>query len=275
MINNTSLFKWDRLSKKQLNQQFVNEMTQGLKCSPFEAGAILDSVHKVYGSYFETSGTLKPGQIQFQVISSETPASVHLEDSKQVTVVLTLDAGDEDLQVRKNEGVPDLRRHRIQRVCEEAFQQGGLLTVEDMAIRLFNCGERTISRDLNYFKQHQIVLPLRSIIKDMGRAITHRSLIIEEWLKGKEYSDISRATYHSIPSVKNYVGKFKRVVALANENFDVNTIGFLVKMSPVLVEEYYSLFNSFEMVPSRAEELESFLKEQRLNTTDAKGGSND
>ncbi len=258
MINNSSLYKWDRLSKKQLNQQFINEMIQGLKCSPFEAGAILDSVHKVYGSYFDTSGTLKPGQIQFQVTSSETPAQVHLEDSKQVTVVLTVDAGDEDLQVRRDEGVPGLRRHRIQRVCEEAFQQGGLLTVEDLAVRLFNCGERTISRDLNYFKQHQIVLPLRSTIKDMGRAITHRSLIIEQWLKGKEYSDISRATYHSIPAVKNYVGKFKRVVALAYENFDINTIGFLVKMSPALVAEYYSLFNSFDMVPYRAEEIESF-----------------
>ena len=68
VITNTSFFKWERLAKKQLDYQFVNEMTQGLQCSPFEAGAILDSVHKVYGSYFETSGTLKPGQIQFQLI---------------------------------------------------------------------------------------------------------------------------------------------------------------------------------------------------------------
>ncbi len=271
MINNTSLFKWDRLAKKQLDYQFVNEMTQGLQCSPFEAGAILDSVHKVYGSYFETSGTLKPGQIQFQVISAETPASVHLEDAKQTTVVLTVDAGDEDLQIRKEQGVPGLRRHRIQRVAEEAFQQGGLLTVEDIAIRLFNCGARTISRDLEYFKEQEIVLPLRSTIKDMGRAITHRSLIIEEWLKGNEYSEIARKTYHSVSSVQNYVSKFKRVVALANENFDTNTISFLVKMSTSLVTTYYSLYNSLDIIPSRAEELESFLKEQSRSQAEASG----
>lgn len=273
MINNTSLFKWDRLAKKHLDYQFVNEMTRGLQCSPFEAGAILDSVHKVYGSYFETSGTLKPGQIQFQIISAETPASVSLEDSKQVTVVLTVDAGNEDLQIRKDQGVPGLRRHRIQRVSEEAFQQGGLLTIEDLAIRLFNCGVRTISRDLEYFQQQQIVLPLRSTIKDMGRAITHRSLIIEEWLQGKEYSEIARKTHHSVPSVQNYVSKFKRVVALANENFDVNTIGFMVKMSSSLVTTYYSLYHRLDIIPSRAEELESFLKEQSPGQAEASGGT--
>jgi len=52
MINNYSLRKWDRLAKKQLNQQFLNEIIQGLNCSSFEASAILETVHKVYAPYF-------------------------------------------------------------------------------------------------------------------------------------------------------------------------------------------------------------------------------
>lgn len=122
MINNSSLRKWDRLAKKQLNQQFLNEIIQGMQCSPFEAKAILETVYKVYSSYFGTSGTLKPGQILFQLVSIDAPANIHLEDSKQITVVLTLDALEEDLKVREEQGVIGLRRHRIQRVCEEAFQ---------------------------------------------------------------------------------------------------------------------------------------------------------
>ena len=89
----------------------------------FEARAILDTLYKVYGSYFETSGTLKPGQILFQVISIDEGASTRLADSKQVSVTLSLDAGEEDLRVREKHGVVGLRRHRIQRVCVEAFQQ--------------------------------------------------------------------------------------------------------------------------------------------------------
>ena len=271
MINNSSLQKWDRLAQKQLDQQFINEIIHGLQCSPFEASAILDAVYKVYSSYFETSGTLKPGQILFQVISIDEGASTHLADSKQITVTLTLDAGKEDLEIRKKYGVIGLRQHRIQRVCVEAFQQGGLLTIEDLANRLFNCGERTLSRDLQALSEKNIVLPLRSTVKDMGRSISHRSSIVKEWLKGKEYTEISRNTHHSIAAVKNYIEKFKRVVSLAEEGFDAYIIAFLVKLSANLVEEYYKLYQSLELVPHREAELKNFLKKNHLSSRNTRG----
>jgi hypothetical protein len=260
MINNSSVNKWRRLSQKQLDQQFTKEMVNGLQCSRFEAEAMLDAVYRVYTPYFETSGTLKPGQILFQVISVDARPNTPLADSKQVTVTLTFDAGDEDLEVRRLKGVPALRRHRMSRMAVEAFQQGGLLTLEDLAFRLFNCGMRTLSRDLEVLRGEGIVPPLRSIIKDMGRSISHRSQIVTEWLAGKEYSEISRSTNHSIPAIQNYVSKFKRVVALAQEDYDIHTIAFLVKISPVLAESYHKLYQEVKIVPSRRKELKSFLK---------------
>ncbi|MBU4387786.1 DUF1670 domain-containing protein [Candidatus Dependentiae bacterium] len=100
----------------------MNEIIQGLQCSPFEANAILDTVYKVYAPYFDTSGSLKPGQILFQVVTIENGASIHLENCKQITVTLTLNGEEEDLKIREKEGVIGLRQYRIQRVCEEAFQ---------------------------------------------------------------------------------------------------------------------------------------------------------
>ena len=260
MINNSSLTKWHRLADKQLDRQFVHEIIHGMDCSAFEASAILDTVYRVYHPYFETSGTLKLGQILFQVISVETSPNTPLAEGKQVTVTLTFDAGHEDLEVRQKQGVQALRRHRMQRICVEAFQQGGLLTIEDLANRLFNCGQRTLSRDLEAFRQQGIVLPLRSTIKDMGRSLSHRSLIIQQWLKGLEYSEIARNTHHGIQSVQNYVSKFRRIVALAEEGYDINTIAFLVKLSASLVQTYYELYRKEEIVPHRRKELESFLK---------------
>jgi hypothetical protein len=260
MINNSYATRWDRLAQKQLDQQFVHEIVHGLQCSPFEASAILETVYRVYAPYFETSGTLKPGQILFQVVSVESPANVPLSHSKQLTVTLTVDAGPEDLDLRKTAGIEALRRHRMQRVCIEAFQQGGLLTVEDLAYRLFNCGQRTICRDLETFRRQAVVLPLRSTIKDMGRSISHRSMIIEQWLQGKEYSEVARNTHHSVISVQNYVSKFTRAVALMEEGYDIHTIAFLVKLSASLVESYHQLYQTAKMVPHRRQQLESFLK---------------
>jgi len=260
MINNTSLQKWNRLAQKQLDQQFVNTMINGLQCSPFEAQAILDAVYSVYAPYFETSGSLKPGQLLFQVVSIDAAPSSPLAECQQSTVVLTLDAGDEDLDIREQKGVTGLRHHRLQRLANEAFQQGGLLTVEDLANRLLNCGERTISRDIALLKAQNIILPLRSTIKDMGRTISHRILIIEQWLKGHEYEQIKQITHHSIPSVQNYINKFKRAIALAHQGFEIHEISFLVKISANLAEQYFKLYQTADIVSHRKEELESLLK---------------
>ena len=274
MMKTSSVKKWDRLAQKQKDQEFMHEIAEGLQCSPFEAKAILDTVYKVYVPYFETNGTLKPGQILMQVISIEEGPGKSLRDSKQITVTLTLDAGGEDLSVRKESGVVGLRRHRIQRVCIEAFQQGGLLTVEDLANRLFNCGERTLSRDLRALREENIILPLRCTIKDMGRSLSHRSAIVKEWLKGREYTEISRTTHHSIAAVKSYIEKFKRVVALAGEGFDADTIAFLVKISAPLVTEYYRLYGEVGCVPHRKAELTHLLKKNQF-PLQVSGGSNE
>ena len=81
----------------------------------------------------------------------------------------------------------------------EAFQQGGLLTVEDLANRLLNCGQRTLSRDLKALKARQITLPLRSTIKDMGRAISHRTLIVQQWLQEKNIPKFQKLPFTASP----------------------------------------------------------------------------
>jgi hypothetical protein len=260
MINNSSLAKWDRLNSKQLDSQFQNDIIQGLNCSPFEARAILDSVHKVYSDYFNLMPTLNPGQIQFVITGVENGPSKSLKNADMVNVTLTLDAGNEDIEVKKEHGVIGLRLHRLQRICQEALVQGGVLTIEDIANRIFNCGERTLVRDIKALKQHGIVLPLRSTIKDMGRTLSHRVLIVEKWLQGMEYLHIAKSTNHSPSAVSNYVRRFKQVVTLAIENYDVHSIAFMAHISRPLAEEYIKLWHHAQIIQPRRDELLGTLK---------------
>lgn len=263
MINNSNWQRWDRLSAKSLDQQFVNEIIHGLNCSPFEAEAVLESVYRVFGDYFDTSDTLKPGQIKLPVLSIEASSAQRLSEAKQVTVALTLTDDKEDLPIRKQSGVVGLRRHRIQRVCQQAIDQGGLLTVEDLAYRIFNCGMRTICRDLQHFRLNDTFIALRSTVKDIGRTLSHRVLIIKQWAKGKEYSEISRDTSHSLKAVQNYVDKFKRTIALCDAGYNVTKISFLLRLSAALVEEYIDLYQQLDLVAHRKQELKSFLKKSQ------------
>ncbi len=177
-------------------------------------------------------------------VSPNTP----LAQAQQRLVTLTLDAGEEDLAIRKQGGVIALRRHRFCRICEEAFQQGGLLTLEAIA-DLFNCAVRTLVTDFAAVRQHGYHPPLRSTVKDMGRAISHRTLIVTHWLAGQEYSDIARQTHHSVEAVANYVDKYKRCVTLLQQDFDRDTVALIARLSPGLV---CCLPTNYRAVPSGA-----------------------
>lgn len=265
MINNTSLAHWSRLQAKSLDSQFMNAMVAGLNCSPFEAEAVVETVHKIYAPLFETSPGLKPGQIQVMVVDASVAPNVALANARQRLVTLTLYGGQEDIEVRKNGSVPQLRQRRMCRMCEEAYQQGGLLTLEDLA-NLFNCGVRTLVNDLAELRKKQIIPRLRSTTKDMGRAITHRRQIITLWLKGFEYCDIARRASHSVDSVGSYVDKFKRCATLFASGYDVDAVALMVKLSTPLVREFQQIHNDLDAVPHRIRELEEFLKKNRIRS---------
>ena len=251
MINNSSLDVWNCLQSKTLDQQYLKEIIHGLNCSPFEASAVLDTVHKVYGNYFETNNSIKPGQISLQVIAIEAKISQSISNSKLVTVTLTINNDQEDLAIRQKHGITALRRHKIHRISHEAFDQGGLLTVEDLAFRIFNCGTRTVCRDLEYFRKQAISIPLRSTVKDVGRTLSHKLLIIRLWAQGKEYSEIAKSSCHSLNAIQNYIDKFKRTISLSKENYDASQIAFLLKLSVPLVQQYIELYNNIDRITHR------------------------
>lgn len=265
MINNTNFAHWTRLQAKSLDAQFMNEMVSGLNCSPFEAEAIVEKVHEIYTPLLETSQGLKPGQIQVTVVDASVAPNTPLVKAKQRLVTLTLHAGQEDIENRKKGSVPELRQKRMCRMCQEAFEQGGLLTLEDLA-NLFNCGVRTLINDLAALRRKHIVPALRSTTKDMGRAITHRRQILALWLQGFEYSEIARKASHSVDSVANYVDKFKRCAALFSSGFDVHTVALMVKLSTPLTEEFKRIHADLQGVPHRLRELEEFLKKNRVRS---------
>lgn len=259
MINNTNHSRWDRLNAKSLDNMFLNEMLLGLNCSRFEAEAILEKVHELFAPLFDSTQGPKPGQIQMMVVDAIVPPQIPLTKAKQKLVTLTLHAGSEDLETRRTKGIPTLRQKRLCRMSEEAFQQGGILTLEDLA-NIFNCGMRTLVNDLAALREQKIIPALRSTVKDMGRALTHRRLIIQLWMEGQEYTNIAFKTRHSLSAVHNYVDKFKRCQALISSGLDINTTAFLIKISPPLVMEYQKVFQQCKPVQHRKEELENFTK---------------
>jgi len=252
-INNTALQQWKRMEAKRIDAVFVSRIRHGLGCSPFEAECILETMRETYADFFRV-GALQPGQVLVTAVSAEAAPQDRLEEAEKTMVRLTL-VGPEDLEIRRAGGVVALRRHRMQRMATEAFQQGGLLTLEDLALRLLNCGRRTLCSDLAAMRREGLDIPLRSTIKDMGRTLSHRQKILALWLQGQEYSEIARATRHSVRSVQSYVSCFKRIAVLQAENVDPALLPYLADVSPALAREYLAMLGGEGIAPHRKREL--------------------
>lgn len=234
--------KYRRLELKDLNNQFQKRIEHGMGCSPFIAEAITNVAKEIYLPYLNAKDCLTPGKIYFQCISKKVAPNIPISESELVTVILTLYAGDPDLNIRKRHGIKKLRQIRILRMCTEAYNQGGLLTVEDLAYRILNVGERTIVRDLSELRKGGENPPLRSTIKDMGKTVSHRTLLIKNWLKGDELSDLQRKYNHSLSAIENYINTFKRVIFLNAEGKPVNQAAYITKISVPLAEAYIQLW---------------------------------
>jgi hypothetical protein len=237
----------ERLESKTLDSMFRRRIEEGANCAPFVSHAILATVKEVFPiGPDEPNHPLGLGQIQLLVVSALEPAGKLLEECQKVTVRLTLDAGQEDFQVRMVHGVEGLRRARILRMTAEARDQGGLLSYEDLAYRLFNCGVRTIVRDVQDLRRREIEVPSRGQQQDIGPGQTHRVQAVRLFLLGHQPNEIARKLYHTLGSIENYITTFARVVVLVNKSYADDEIAFVMRRSTPLIAAYRKLYGEFQ-----------------------------
>jgi len=249
----------ERLDAKTLDNLFRRRIEEGAKCSPFVSAAILQIVKDVFPlDPNDLSKQLALGQIKVLVAAGHEPPGKSLEECQKVTVLLTLDTP-EDWTLRAREGVTALRRSRILRLTSEALDQGGLLSYEDLAYRLLNCGLRTIVRDVGALRRRGLEVPSRGQQQDIGPGQTHRIQAVRLFLQGKEPKEIARALYHSLSSIENYVTTFARVVFLAEKGYGTDEIAFVIRRSSTLVAAYRQLHQEFHRQRSAQPRLREIL----------------
>lgn len=254
-----------RLQIKNINQLMKNLAVQGAGISPWEAQVLVDIIEEVYFSQLNQNH-LKPGQIKYQCIAAEEGPGKALKDCKMITVVLTLfderDKGDFSTENNKDRS-QELRRRRLVRISEEAKEQGGYLTQEDLS-QLLMCDVRTIRRDIQKLKIIDIILPTRGQQKDIGPGVSHRAIAIRLWLEGKEPVAIAQHIKHSIQAVENYLQKFKRVAYLRGKHFNEFETALTVGISVHAAKTFSHIYEEYKnksFFKQRLEEINLVGKE--------------
>lgn len=252
-----------RLDCKTLDSQFETTIGEGLSCSPFEAAAVLQVVHEVYGAALGTSesGAL-PGQATLVAVDAEEPAGKPVAQCEKRTIRLMVHRGATDDRCLQQKKAAAFRCSRIPDLCQEALSQGALLTREDLAYRIFFVSPRTISRDLESLRKEnpEIPIPLRSMVHDIGPVLTHRAQIVRLALEGKTTSQICQIMRHSPMAVANYVSTFTRCAQLAKENMQAGQIAFLLRRGQGLIQRYLELLQECRRDKNLGYHLEELLK---------------
>jgi len=248
-----------RMAMKRQSARMLTEAMVGAALSKWEAEALVKSVEEVYFSDPELA-PVRDGQMRYSCVRGDEGPGKPLSACRKVSVTLTL-LHPEDKQAltgfaAKGGMSAEVRQRRIMRIVEEAREQGGLLTQEDLS-EILTCDPRTIRRDIKDLKERGFVLPTRGQQQDIGPGVSHRALAIGKWIEGKEPVEIARLIRHSVASVEGYLEKFKRVAWLSREkDFNAFEIALTVGMSVVSVRLYLDLCAQYQDSPQLAQRLQ-------------------
>lgn len=205
--------------------------------------------------------SLKEGQIEVTVIEIEEKAGKVIEKMEKKKVRLTIDNAIEDVEILKEFGRITLRQIKIERITEEAIEQGGVLSQEDLA-KYLGCTVRTIQRDIGQIKKKGIEVVTRGYLHNIGRCQTHKVKIIGMYLDGQTYSEIKLKTRHSIGSIKRYLESFTKVLMAQNKGiYRAKEISLVTGISQTLVKQYQVLIKESRQDKTRRENL-NLLKER-------------
>lgn len=237
----TVVAQTSRLEIKTQLQQLQVAAEHGAGLSPWEASALAEIVNEIF---FQSSDAVnyRSGQMKYSCVKQSEPAGKPLEQCEMVTVRLTLFDKEDHKELPSNgcQRSTDMRRRRLLRICDEAREQGGLLSQEDLG-ELLMCDSRTVRRDIADLRKSGIVVPTRGTVKDIGPGVTHKAIAIRLWLEGKEPTEVARHIHHSLKATEAYLEKFKRVAYLVEKGFTQHEIARVVGISTAATETFRGL----------------------------------
>jgi hypothetical protein len=227
----------ERRQIKSSEGEFIYELENSYELSPKLSEQILITAK----ACLVREGSQREGEIEVTVIGIEERSGKMLEKMEKQKVRLTIDDGFDDIEALKEYGRIGLRQIRIQRITEEAIEQGGVLSQEDIG-KYLSCTVRTVQRDIREIKKRWIEVVTRGYLHNIGRGQTHKVKIIGLYLDGLTYSEIRLQARHSTGAIKRYIESFTRVLMTERRGIHRSKdVSAVTGLSESLVKQYQDL----------------------------------
>lgn len=242
------LKKFRRLSDKSLEQLLLHRFLNnyGYDRGEITAKAIINDILLLVSDYFLVSSIdddlhhVNYGQIVWMAVPvDEFPKRAKPIAATRLKPVVLSFVNDQDFShIAHGFDSKALRKNRLKRWTDEAFDQGALLTQLDLAV-LLGITDAVVSQYVQEIQTEGHLLPTRGNIHDLSGAITHKREIITLYLQGYLTPDIALKTNHSKEAVDRYIKDYHRVEILWNHDIkDPDKISHLSRLSKRVVQQY-------------------------------------
>lgn len=189
--------------------------------------------------------TLRPGQCLWNAVAIETRAD-HPR-CRLVPVVLTLVDDTDVARLAAGETLTAVAQDATARVLQEAYAQGALLSMRDLALLTWRRDSTVGCFRQAWEHRHAQVLPHPGSLQDMGTCLTHKvAIVVQVVYEHQDPRQVARATHHSQQAVDRYLRDFHRVRTCAQQHPDKAFICQVTGMSPRLVQEYLDIIAQHE-----------------------------
>jgi len=247
-ITDSDSYGIKRLESKNAKNAIIQKLATDFNLTPI----IAEAYYHQFSHYFNEHAniTLSSGEISYEAVSADEPAGKHIRLTRKVTLKLRLMDINSDFEALANYGLAGLRRHRLERITRQAYDQGALLSYEDISM-ILTTSPSTIKRDIALLKKQGKFIMTRGAKLDMGPGISHKTTIIELYFKGYTFTEVEQKTNHSELSVKRYLADFVQVASLYKQKFSHNQIRLIAQKSDRVIREYCQIFDYYNKLDNQ------------------------
>lgn len=235
---------------------FANEFPQmsGERARVAVVRGMVEMVHR----YFPATSHLRQGQVVWPTVAKDELSSYgkKIEQTRLVSVILDLVQAQDAADRATGKSLRDLKAEAIVRMLNQADDQGGCMTLAELAV-LLKMSPSTISKRIREHEAtHGILLPRRGSIHDIGPTLTHKKEICRMlFLEGRSIEYTCRATRHSPRSVSRYITNFKQVLLCHQKGLSIDETAHATRIAKHVVVEYHDLFKEYAVTNKHLDDI--------------------
>lgn len=201
---------------------------------------IVDEVLKLLDSLVVPTSHLLPGECLWLAVDKATRADSPRRRFRAVK--LTLIAPEDVKRLAEGVAMPKIASGAIARIMEQAYEQGGLLSMRDIELLTWHSSGALTGYRHQYEREHSCSLPHTGTLHDMGSCITHKKMIVEKAVIDKKNPrQIARETNHSLLAVERYINDYQRVRQCYAKDPSITHIAMVTGIAPHVVKQYVAM----------------------------------